>query len=91
MPGGGVTLTGTHDLNRVEAPVTIRAYMIVAFAAFGGIFFEYDTGWMGGVLNMDYFIQQYTGAEYPNVVYPDLESTSQTIKDYRNSTFVVAP
>ncbi|KAI4955391.1 hypothetical protein J4E91_001251 [Alternaria rosae] len=40
---------------------------------------------------MDYFIKQYTGAEYPNVVYPDFGSTSQTIKDYRNSTFVVAP
>jgi len=91
MPGGGVTLTGTHDLNRVEAPVTVRAYLIVAFAAFGGIFFGYDTGWMGGVLNMDYFIKQYTGAEYPDVVYPGLDSTSQTIKDYRNSTFVVVP
>ncbi|CAG5146047.1 uncharacterized protein ALTATR162_LOCUS1815 [Alternaria atra] len=92
MPGGGiVAVTGTTDVNRVEAPVTVRAYLIVAFAAFGGIFFGYDTGWMGGVLNMDYFIQQYTGAEYPDVKYPGLASTDQTIKDYRNSTFVVAP
>lgn len=53
MPGGGVVpVTGTADVNRVEAPVTVRAYLIVAFAAFGGIFFGYDTGWMGGVLNM---------------------------------------
>ncbi|KAF7681975.1 high affinity glucose transporter rgt2 [Alternaria burnsii] len=92
MPGGGVVaVTGTTDVNRVEAPVTVRAYLIVAFAAFGGIFFGYDTGWMGGVLNMDYFIKQYTGAEYPDVVYPGLDSTSQTIKDYRNSHFVVVP
>jgi hypothetical protein len=81
MPGGGiVAVTGTTDVNRVEAPVTVRAYLIVAFAAFGGIFFGYDTGWMGGVLNMDYFIQQYTGAEYPDVKYPGLASTDQTIK-----------
>jgi hypothetical protein len=91
MPGGSLPLSGTHDVSRVEAPVTVRAYLIVAFAAFGGIFFGYDTGWMGGVLNMDYFIKQYTGAEYPDVVYPNLDATSQTIKDYRNSTFVVAP
>jgi hypothetical protein len=53
MPGGGVMpITGTADVSRVEAPVTLRAYLIVAFAAFGGIFFGYDTGWMGGVLNM---------------------------------------
>lgn len=53
MPGGGVVpVTGTADVNRVEAPVTVRAYLIVAFAAFGGIFFGYDTGWMGGVLKM---------------------------------------
>jgi hypothetical protein len=27
-----------------------------AFAAFGGIFFGYDSGYIGGVLGMDYFI-----------------------------------
>ncbi|KAG9248009.1 general substrate transporter [Calycina marina] len=37
-----------------------------AFAAFGGIFFGYDTGWMGGVMGMNYFIRQYTGLEYPD-------------------------
>jgi hypothetical protein len=35
-----------------------------AFAAFGGIFFGYDTGWMGGVLGMPYFIAQYTDNVY---------------------------
>jgi sugar porter (SP) family MFS transporter len=90
MPGGGVIpVTGTADVNRVEAPVTLRAYLIVAFAAFGGIFFGYDTGWMGGVLGMDYFIQQYTGAEYPEVKFPHLTKDAQEWKDYRKSTFVV--
>ena len=69
MPGGGVapvTITGTADTSRLEAPITMRAYIICAFAAFGGIFFGYDTGWMGGVLAMPYFIRQYTGLPYPD-------------------------
>jgi len=84
-------IAGTADVSRVEAPVTVRAYLIVAFAAFGGIFFGYDTGWMGGVLNMDYFIQQYTGAEYPDVRFPNLAADSTEITDYRKSTFSVSP
>ena len=52
MPGGPgeIVITGTADTARVEAPVTVKAYLICAFAAFGGIFFGYDTGWMSGVL-----------------------------------------
>ncbi|KAI2607612.1 general substrate transporter [Hypoxylon fragiforme] len=61
---GGVVITGTTDVSRVEAPVTVKAYLICAFAAFGGIFFGYDTGWMGGVLAMPYFISLYTGIPY---------------------------
>lgn len=91
MPGGAVIpVTGTADVNRVEAPVTMRAYLIVAFAAFGGIFFGYDTGWMGGVLGMDYFIKQYTGAEYPDVKFPGLTKNDQPWKDYKKSTFVIS-
>jgi len=90
MPGGGVVpVTGTADVSRVEAPVTVRAYLIVAFAAFGGIFFGYDTGWMGGVLNMDFFINQYTGAEYPDVKFPGLDKKDPQITAYRNSTFSI--
>ena len=89
MPGGAIAVTGTSDVNRVEAPVTVRAYLIVAFAAFGGIFFGYDTGWMGGVLNMDYFIKQYTGAEYPDVHLPN--ASPDEITKYRNSTFKIPP
>lgn len=75
MPGGeAIFITGTTDLNRIEAPVTFKAYLICAFAAFGGIFFGYDTGWMGGTLGMPYFIKQYTGMQYPSVLYPDISS-----------------
>lgn len=91
MPGGSVVaVTGTTDVNRVEAPVTVRAYLVVAFAAFGGIFFGYDTGWMGGVLGMDYFIKQYTGQEYPDDKFPGFANDSDEVKAYRKSTFVVA-
>jgi hypothetical protein len=30
-------ISGTADLSRVEAPVTFKAYLLCAFAAFGGI------------------------------------------------------
>ena len=63
---GGIVITGTTDMSRVEAPVTIKAYLMCAFAAFGGIFFGYDTGWMSGVLAMPYFIRQYTHLPYPD-------------------------
>lgn len=59
-------ITGTADTSRIEAPVTIKAYLMCAFAAFGGIFFGYDTGWMSGVLAMPYFIREYTHLPYPD-------------------------
>ncbi|KAF8142912.1 general substrate transporter [Mycena galopus ATCC 62051] len=64
MPGGAVVF-GTTDTNRIEAPVTMKTYFMCVFAAFGGIFFGYDTGWMGGVLGMPFFIQMYTHMPYP--------------------------
>lgn len=57
-------IEGTADLSRIEAPVTLKAYLLCGFAAFGGIFFGYDTGWMSGVLGMPYFITMYTGIPY---------------------------
>ena len=67
MAGDGIVVHGTSDLSRVEAPVTVKAYLICAFAAFGGIFYGYDTGWMSGVLAMPYFITQYTHLPDPAV------------------------
>jgi hypothetical protein len=34
----------SFDAGRIEAPVTWKAYLICAFASFGGIFFGYDYG-----------------------------------------------
>jgi MFS family permease len=64
MAGGGV-IHGTADTSRIEAPVTLKAYLMCAFAAFGGIFFGYDTGWMGGIMGMKYYIREYTKLAYP--------------------------
>jgi hypothetical protein len=33
------SLQATADVNMTEAPVTWKAYMLCAFASFGGIFF----------------------------------------------------
>lgn len=42
---------------RVEAPVTWKAYLICAFASFGGIFFGYDSGYINGVTGSAVFIE----------------------------------
>lgn len=59
------TLKATTDLARVEAPVTWKAYLMCAFASFGGILFGYDSGYINGVLAMPYVIHKYTGEPYP--------------------------
>lgn len=43
------------DVARIEAPVTVRGYMLCGFAAFGGILFGYDSGYINGVLGMAFF------------------------------------
>lgn len=58
------TPSGTVDISRIEAPISWKAYVICASAAFGGVFFGYDIGWMSGVLGTPFVIQQYTGMEY---------------------------
>ncbi|MCJ1315576.1 hypothetical protein MMC15_000896 [Xylographa vitiligo] len=65
MPGGAVALVGASDVNRIEAPVTVKAYMMCAFAAFGGIFFGFDSGYISGVLGMPYFVSLITGIPIP--------------------------
>lgn len=55
MPGGAA-LAATHDVNRIEAPVTWKAYLMCAFASFGGIFFGYDSGYINGVTGSAPFI-----------------------------------
>lgn len=74
MPGG-VVLAATTDTDRIEAPVTWKAYAMCAFAAFGGIFFGYDSGYINGVQGMAYFITQYTGKPAP------ASDAAQSVKD----------
>lgn len=58
-------LAGNAGVGRIEAPVTMKAYLMCAFAAFGGIFFGFDSGYISGVLGMNYFIHLYTGIPIP--------------------------
>jgi sugar porter (SP) family MFS transporter len=53
------------NLDRVEAPVTWRAYAMCVFASFGGMFFGYDSGYIGGVQGMKYFINMIEGPGQP--------------------------
>ncbi|KAL2217276.1 general substrate transporter [Thermoascus aurantiacus ATCC 26904] len=63
-------IAATADAARVEAPVTVKAYLMCAFAAFGGIFFGYDSGYINGVMGMSYFIQTLEGLD-PATTPPD--------------------
>lgn len=54
---------GGTGADRVEAPVTLRGYLLCVFAAFGGILFGYDIGYISGVLGMNYFKQEF-GSTY---------------------------
>ncbi|KAK4948504.1 hypothetical protein LTR66_014118 [Elasticomyces elasticus] len=54
-------LVATTDLGRVEAPVTFKAYLMCAFASFGG----YDIGYINSVFGMQFFIHTFTGLPYP--------------------------
>ncbi|KAK2052543.1 general substrate transporter [Colletotrichum caudatum] len=55
-------LAVTDDVNAIEAPVTWKAYLVCAFASFGGIFFGYDSGYINGVLASKIFITAVEGA-----------------------------
>ena len=93
MAGGAVPdVHGTADISRVEAPITFKAYLICAFAAFGGIFFGYDTGWMSGVLAMPYFITQYTGKTPPpkNAPQPVLDAFVISDQDQSLTTSIMS-
>ncbi|KAH7370935.1 general substrate transporter [Rhexocercosporidium sp. MPI-PUGE-AT-0058] len=63
--GAGAVFTGTADTGRVEAPVTWKSYLMCVFAAFGGVFFGYDSGYISGVLAMNFFINMLTGKPIP--------------------------
>lgn len=60
-------LATTQDVERIEAPVTWKAYLICAFASFGGIFFGYDSGYINGVLGSQIFKDAVEGIGAENV------------------------
>lgn len=52
------------SMERIEAPVTAKAYAMCVFAAFAGVLFGYDSGYIAAVLGMDAFKRDY-GREVP--------------------------
>lgn len=48
-------------VERVDAPLTWKTWVICGFSSFGGIFFGYDSGYISGVMGMNYFITEFTG------------------------------
>jgi sugar porter (SP) family MFS transporter len=85
MAGGFV---GTADVGRVEAPVTWKSYMMCGFAAFGGIFFGYDSGYISGVLAMPYFIHLFTGIPIPGPDASAAETNAFVISSSHKSLIV---
>jgi sugar porter (SP) family MFS transporter len=59
MAGGA--LHATDNIEHTEAPVTLKAYLLCAFASFGGIFFGYDSGYINGVNGSAEFIRLIEG------------------------------
>ncbi|KAL8691852.1 MAG: hypothetical protein Q9218_003013 [Villophora microphyllina] len=83
MPGGAIAdVSATHDVERIEAPITWKAYFMCAFAAFGGIYFGYDSGYINGVKGMAYFVHQQTGMPYPTT---DAEKKVFVLESWRDS------
>lgn len=72
MAVGGIR--ATSDINSIEAPVTWKAYLMCAFASFGGIFFGYDSGYINGVNGSADFIHLIMG---PNA--DSLSSSRQSL------------
>jgi len=83
MAGGD--LAATADVSRIEAPVTMKAYMMCAFAAFGGIFFGFDSGYISGVMGMNYFIHLYTGIPIPASGASDAAKKAFTLPAWKKS------
>lgn len=54
-------LATAEDVEHIEAPVTWKAYLMCAFASFGGIFFGYDSGYINGVNGSPIFYQAVEG------------------------------
>merc|ERR1712230_54108 len=72
MPADAVrSLSATNDVERIEAPVTWKAYLMCAFASFGGIFLGYDSGYINGVTGSEKFIELIEGPRPSDVAPAD--------------------
>ncbi|KAI4188264.1 MAG: hypothetical protein L6R41_002262 [Letrouitia leprolyta] len=78
-------VAATSDVERIEAPITWKAYFMCAFAAFGGIYFGYDSGYINGVKAMPYFVHQQTGLEYPPAGASDDDKAYFVLESWRDS------
>ncbi|KAL8724438.1 MAG: hypothetical protein Q9166_007960 [cf. Caloplaca sp. 2 TL-2023] len=86
MPSEAIAeVSATTDVERIEAPITWKAYFMVAFAAFGGIYFGYDSGYINGVKGMAYFIHQQTGKPYPPPGASDEDKKYFALESWRDS------
>jgi sugar porter (SP) family MFS transporter len=85
MALGNVQLATTSDVSRIEAPVTFKAYLMCAFASFGGIFFGYDSGYISGVMAMNYFVHLYTGLPIPGPNATTAETTAFALPAWKKS------
>jgi hypothetical protein len=85
MAVGDVALAATADVSRIEAPITVKAYLMCAFASFGGIFFGYDIGYISSVTGMDYFIHLYTGIPVPGPGASSAERVAFTLTAWEKS------
>lgn len=85
MPGGPApVLATTSDVNRIESPVTWKAYLLCAFASFGGIFFGYDSGYINGVSGSSVF---YKLVEGPNATSLSTSNNSLVVSILSAGTF----
>ncbi|KAG9253710.1 general substrate transporter [Emericellopsis atlantica] len=69
---GSINLPAAQDINGVEAPVTWKAYLMCAFASFGGIFFGYDSGYINGVNGAKIFVEAVEGPGATELSYSHL-------------------
>lgn len=67
---------------------TISDKLQGAFAAFGGLFFGFDSGYINGVMGMKYFIHTFTGLPYPTADSPDQATALFVIPAWRQSLIV---
>ncbi|KAK4698544.1 MFS transporter, SP family, sugar:H+ symporter, partial [Phenoliferia sp. Uapishka_3] len=66
----GLSLHGTTNLDEIEAPVTLKAYLMCVMASFGGFFFGYDAGYINGVTGSPIFIELIEGAGATSLTTP---------------------